>query len=207
MDNMKAVIAKNITELRKNKGYTQMELAEQLNYSDKAVSKWERGESLPDISVLVEIADLFDVTLDYLVKEEHPKEAVPGEQVSGVRKEFVTGISVLLAWLVAMLVFVSITLASPEASYQWLAFVYAVPVSMIIWLVFNSVWFSPRRNYFIVSLLMWSALFSIWATALPFGQNVSLIFLLGIPGQLIIVSWALIKKNPKTPEIKESYQE
>ena len=67
MSDIKAIIAKNITALRQNHKMTQIELAEKLNYSDKAVSKWERGESVPDISVLKQIADLFGVTVDYLL--------------------------------------------------------------------------------------------------------------------------------------------
>ena len=71
MSDIKSVVAKNIAELRQANGMTQLELAEKLNYSDKAVSKWERGDSMPDISVLVEIADLFHVSLDYLIHEDH----------------------------------------------------------------------------------------------------------------------------------------
>ena len=65
MDNVKNTIAKNITNLRLANNMTQVELGERLNYSDKAVSKWERAESIPDVTVLVEIAKLFGVTLDY----------------------------------------------------------------------------------------------------------------------------------------------
>ena len=59
MKDLKLVIAKNIAKLRVDSNMTQNELAQKLNYSDKAVSKWERGESLPDISVLVQIAEIF----------------------------------------------------------------------------------------------------------------------------------------------------
>lgn len=68
MEDLKAVIAKNITELRKENKLTQLELAEKLNYSDKSVSKWERGESIPDVIVLKELADLFGVSVDYMLK-------------------------------------------------------------------------------------------------------------------------------------------
>ena len=74
MQDLKPVIAKNIADLRVAHGFTQLELAEKLNYSDKAVSKWERGESLPDVTVLKQISDLFGVTLDYLVNKEHAPE-------------------------------------------------------------------------------------------------------------------------------------
>lgn len=67
MEDLKKVIADNIIFYRKEKGYTQLELAEKLNYSDKAVSKWERAESLPDVITLNEIASMLDVTLNDLV--------------------------------------------------------------------------------------------------------------------------------------------
>ena len=71
MERIKQSVAKNITDLRRSMGMTQLELAEKLNYSDKAVSKWERGDSIPDVAVLKQISDLFGVTLDYLVSEDH----------------------------------------------------------------------------------------------------------------------------------------
>ena len=52
MEDLKQIFAENLSALRKKKGWTQMELAERLHYSDKAVSKWERGESLPDVVIL-----------------------------------------------------------------------------------------------------------------------------------------------------------
>ena len=61
MEDLREIIAKNIADLRREQNLTQAELAARLNYSDKAVSKWERGESMPDITVLKEIADLFSV--------------------------------------------------------------------------------------------------------------------------------------------------
>ena len=81
--------------------------------------------------------------------------------------------------------------------FQWLAFVYAVPISMIVWLVCNSVWFNQRRNYLIISLLMWSALATVYLTFLPFGYNLWLIFSLGVPGQVAIVFWSRLKYRAK----------
>ena len=73
VEDIKSNIAKNISELRQTKSMTQLELAEQLNNSDKAGAKCERGDSVPDVTVLKRIADLFGVTLDYLVTAEHEK--------------------------------------------------------------------------------------------------------------------------------------
>ncbi|MBQ8186318.1 MAG: helix-turn-helix transcriptional regulator, partial [Clostridia bacterium] len=65
------IIARNITTLRKNAGMTQAGLAEKIGYSDKSISKWERAEGIPDVICLKAIADLFGVSVDYMLTEEH----------------------------------------------------------------------------------------------------------------------------------------
>lgn len=199
MDNLKRVIAKNISELRVSAKMTQLELAENLNYSDKAISKWERGESIPDISVLKEIADLFEVTLDYLVEEIHETK-VPSSFKKKTKKYnhgFITGISILLVWLCATLAFV-VTDILIDTNKHWLAFIYAIPVSMIVWLVMNSLWFNKRRNFFIISLLVWSVLIAFFLTFLTFGISVWQVLILGIPGQIIILLWSRIRRTGKS---------
>ena len=83
MQDWKFIIAKNITALRQNRKMTQAELAEKLNYSDKAVSKWERGESVPDVLVLKSIADMFGVSLDYLLEADHEEKPKPSQESPG----------------------------------------------------------------------------------------------------------------------------
>ena len=194
MEDLKRIIAKNIADLRVAKGMTQLELAEKLNYSDKAVSKWERGESIPDITVLKQITDLYDVTLDYLVQEEYDAKKIKQLKKKGkVRNHgLITGISILLVWLIATIVFVIIDSVA-NTSAHWLSFLYAVPVSMIVWLVLNSVWFNKKRNFLIISLLLWSTLASIYLTILICGKNLWVIFILGVPSQIIIIFWSKIK--------------
>lgn len=197
MENLNLIIAKNISELRKKQGLTQLELAEKLNYSDKAVSKWERGESIPDVAVLKELADLFGVTLDYLVEKEH--RVIPELKATIKTKMhnrgFITGISILLVWLVATIAFVVADITIGKVSLQWLAFVCAVPLSLVVWLIFNTIWFNKRRNFLIISLLMWSVLGTLFIIMLPFGFNLWKIFLLGIPGQIIIYMWSNIRSK------------
>lgn len=199
MSEIKRTIAKNIVQLRRAKGMTQLELAEQLNYSDKAVSKWERGESLPDIIVLKEIADLFQVKVDDLLTVGEEDELLPREpeERSFRNKGFVTGMSILLVWLIATLIYVLIEMIRPDFHNHWLAFIYAVPVSLIVWLVLNSIWFNRRINFLIISLLMWSVLATAFITPLPYGFNAWLIFVVGIPGQAIILLWSRIQRKKK----------
>ena len=103
--------------------------------------------------------------------------------------------SIILVWLVATLAFVLANIFIRNTFFHWLAFVYAIPVSAIVWLVFNSLWFNKRRNYFIISLLMWSSLLSIVISLLPLGKRMLLILILGIPGQIIIYMWSGLKKK------------
>lgn len=193
-EELKMIIAGNISELRKQHGLTQIELAEKLNYSDKAVSKWERGESVPDISGLKIIADHFGVTVDYLITADHTSEREAELKISKRRKRnrgLITGISVMLVWLLTVLVYMNMDLA--RVPFGWLTFILAVPVSCVVWLVFNSLWFNKKVNFLIISLLMWSAVASVYVSLLVFGINVWLIFCLCVPGQAIILMWSGIK--------------
>lgn len=221
MEDIKRIVAANIAELRLMNDMTQLELAEKLNYSDKTVSKWERAESSPDITVLIEIAELFGVTLDYLVRAEHPEEALAADdadmpdrvheapaaasgagekELEGIKynRRAIAYISESGAWLVAILAFIITTLISSKLTFQFLYFVYTLPIVLIIRLVFNSVWFNPRRNYLIVSLLMWSVFAAIHITFLYFGINVALIYLLAVAGEAVIVLWSFIAKPRKS---------
>mgnify|MGYP003304499378 CR=1 FL=1 len=197
MEDIKNNVAKKITELRTLNNMTQLELAEKLNYSDKTISKWERAESSPDIAVLVEMADLFGVTLDYLVRSENVEEAVSEYKKKEVtfNRRAVSYIAEGGGWIVALFAFIITTLITNHMTFQWLYFVYALPVVLIIKLVFNSIWFNSRHNYLIISALLWAILATIHITFLYFKINVSLIYLLGVAGQFVIVLASRIKKQ------------
>ena len=187
---LKHIVAKNIARLRRENSMTQLALAEKLNYSDKAVSKWESGASLPDIVVLKEIADLFGVTVDSLLSEDGKveKKPAPRKRIHTV----VTLLSVVLVWLIGTFVFVTFTIAG-LGWHNWLAFIWPVPISFIVLLVFNSIWGNRRLNYLIISFLMWTLLAAIYLSALPY--NPWLVFVMGVPGQTIIFLWSGMKKR------------
>lgn len=198
MNDVKLTVAKNIAALRQAARMTQLELAEKLNYSDKAVSKWERGEALPDIATLAEIAQIFGVTLDDLVQSERAEpKPCPKEQETKYNRPIILGLALLLVWFVALLAFLAATWLTDNEPRRYLAFVYAVPVSAIVWLTLNSVWFNRRVNYLIISLLMWSVLAAIHLSFLSAGVQLGLIYLLGIPGQLMIFLWMFMKKQSR----------
>ena len=195
MEATKNTVAKNIVRLRQASGMTQADLAAKLNYSDKAVSKWERGESLPDVAVLAKIADLFQVSLDWLVRGEVMSAEPAVKEKSHLNRVMVTIMSMLLVWLVAGLVFMVIHLITGGNVTNILVFVYAVPACLIVWLVFNSIWFNKRRNYLIISLLMWTGLATIFLTVILGGYPMWKLFLLGIPGQIAILVWSRFQRK------------
>lgn len=195
MEDIRRIVAANIAALRKNAGYTQLALAQKLQYSDKAVSKWESGASMPDAGVLLAIASLFGVTVDYLLQENHGKEQLPASPGADRRRRhlIIALLSVALVWLLATAVFVFMTF-SPIEGPMWLSFIWAVPASLIVALVFNSIWGVRRQNYLYISLLMWTLLGAVYLTCLP--RNLWLLFVIGVPGQVIILLWAGMQKKP-----------
>ncbi len=207
MNDLKPIIAKNITDLRVAAGMTQIDLAESLNYSDKAISKWERGESVPDVSVLLRVAELFGVTLDYLVHEHKSANfATELKKEKFTNRALITGISITLVLLIATAFYVSTEMAAVLPTYRWLVFIWAAPVASVVWLIFNSMWFNKKINYIIISLLVWSCLAAVFLTLYISSfspSNIWLLFILGIPAQIIILLWSGIKIRKKKKEIQD----
>ena len=190
MKDLRDVISKNICELRSEMNMTQLQLAELLNYSDKAVSKWERGEALPDVTVLKRTADYFGVTVDYLLESDHAGDSHPTKALVKQRKRnraVITLMSVACVWLVATIAFAVIV--SLEGSFApWLVFIYSIPVSMIVSVVFNSIWGYRRLNFLIVSAMIWGLIVSVYLTVrLVALTNLWVLFIVGIPLQFITI--------------------
>ena len=194
MEQLKMIIAGNIGTLRRNAGLTQLDLAEKLNYSDKAVSKWERGESVPDIVTLKAIADLFHVSVDYLLRADHPVDKEIKREYTKQQKRnhaLITVMSCVLVWLVAAFVHTGVDVALPHEGRLWLVYMYAVPTTLVVLLILNSIWGIARRNFIIISVLIWTFLLCVYVTTLIFlGKGMWLVFLIGIPAQIIVGLWS-----------------
>ena len=207
-EKLKKQIGSNIAAHRKYMRLTQAGLAEKLNYSDKAVSKWERGDSAPDVLTLLQLAQLFGVTVNDLVADPNALPENPGkvERVmsSAVEKtlkrkadkRIILGLTSILVWFVALLIFV--LLSSFDVPYTWLAFLYAIPANAIVLLSLCSAWREFRWNQLLICVIMWGSLLSLYMTLLILADiNMWKLFLLGIPGQLAIFLWfRLYRKVP-----------
>lgn len=200
LEKLKYQIGANIAVQRKKAGLTQVGLAEKLNYSDKAVSKWERGESMPDVLTLTQLAEVFEITVNDLLSDPNELPGNPTKleqamsQVSEkalkrkANKNVILALSSTLVWFVALFIFVIIS--SFDLPNSWIAFFYAIPVNAIVLLSLRSAWHDFRWNRVLISLIIWGFLVSIYASLMIFLRfDMWRMFLLGIPGEIATTLW------------------
>ena len=207
-EQLKKQLGANIVAYRKRSGLTLAKLAVQLNYSDIAISKWERGESMPDVPTLVQLAELFETSVDALLADPNalPENVGVIEQVMDkavqktlkrkANKRVILGLCSLLVWFVSTLTFV--VLFSLQIPNAWMAFFYAIPVDAIVQLSLRSAWKDFRRNQMLVSIIMWGFVLSLYMSLLVFAQlNIWTLFLLGVPSQAAIFLWFRMYRKPR----------
>ena len=189
MEDLKFITAANIISLRTKAGMTQAQLAELLNYSDNSVSKWERAEAVPDAYVLKHMSEIFGVSVDYLLSSHNDWEPISQKQKRRYRSEIIVLISMAGICTLAFFIFI---IGWILGHMLWLVFIYAVPISLITLLVFNSVWENGKRNYYIVSTLVASIFVMVYLTLLRW--NPWQLLLLIIPAELIVFLAFRVKK-------------
>ena len=191
-DLLRARFAKNLTHYRKALGLTQGELAEKLNYSDKSISKWERGDGLPDLMVTAQIAEIFGLTVNDLIAEK------PRRRLMTTRnKIIITLLSMGVAWLLATILFFLFEIIMSDA-YNWLLlYIYAIPISAIVGIVFSCIWWKKIHLFASISTLIWSVATGIMLTvsAVVNQPKIHLIFIVAAVLQVLTVLWFLIKKQ------------
>lgn len=200
MKDIKEVFAVNLNRYRKQAGLTQAELAEKLNYSDKTISKWERAESIPDVTVLTAVAAEFGISLDDLLKdgESAKPEKFVADSTDKKRKILgrnITEITITGIWLVALIFFMVIKFTL--GSNWWIIFAWSVPISLLVAIIFNSVWGTDRlkKNFILVSCFVCSIIIGLFFTFLSIGHNLWLIILTCIPAEMIICFAFRMYKN------------
>lgn len=189
MEDLKFITAANIISLRTKAGMTQAQLAELLNYSDKSVSKWERAEAVPDAYVLKHLSEIFGVSVDYLLSSHNDWEPISQKQKRRYRSEIIVLISMVGIWTLAFFIFI---IGWILGHLFWMVFIYAIPISLITLLVFNSVWEDGKRNYYIISTLVASIFVMFYLALLRW--NPWQILLLIVPAELIVFLAFRVKK-------------
>jgi transcriptional regulator with XRE-family HTH domain len=206
-------IGRNIAAYRKQAALTQAGLAERLNYSDKAISKWERGESVPDVITLVQLAEQFGITVNELLAD---PDALP-EETGAVQqameqvvektlkrkadKGIILKLSSVLVWFVALVAYVLLSSFEVTDPWSWIFFVYAIPANAIVLLSLRSAWRDFRWNQALISVIVWGSILSLYVSLLVFVKwNIWKLFLLGIPGQIAVLLWFRLFRKPKQEE-------
>lgn len=185
----KKTVAKNIVKHRKRLGLTQFELAEKLNYTDKSVSKWERGETLPDAFVLKQLADLFGITVDDFTIESDGIFKKLNIKSLIKNRIAVSVLSVLFNFFIATVIFFCLSFFEAPVPNKWMVFIYAIVSASIIMIVFSSLWWKRLVNAICISALNWSLALSLFLSTLRFNDKAGLFFLIAGIFEVIIITW------------------
>lgn len=199
MKNTKEIIQQNLIALRKQNGLTQLELATKINYSDKAISRWEKGEVMPSVDILESLANVYGVQIAYFF-EEHQDEV--SKEINLKTKNIYVAITlsmVLVVWTIAVILF--FMLKEYQDKYYFMIFVWSVPATVyaIRFNIFR--WFQDKYYILINTMCLWSTFVAIYFQWI--NLNIWQIFLMGIPMQLLIILNFYVKKIKKSnPNIK-----
>jgi transcriptional regulator with XRE-family HTH domain len=189
---LKNTIAQRIVYYRKLNNMTQAELAEKLNYSDKSVSKWERGEGLPDVVVLAMMAELFGVTVNDLISgDTAPKK--PTGRLPVKDRILIPMMAVGLVLVAASIVYLVLRLVFPDMQRLWLIYIYAVPACCVVALVLLKLWWTLPARFVCVSLLLWSSAAAVYVTLSL--RHIQEIFIPAAAIQAVVILWYLFKGN------------
>lgn len=189
MSNIKEIVAKNIINLRKKSGFTQIELAQQINYSNKAISRWENGEVLPDIETLQNLSEVFNVPLTYLLEEHNNEEEIKKRKPTK-NEILIHFASICSIWLFVVILFVYLQIFYNYTFWQ--IFVWGVPATLLFTLIINKKWGNSVLETVLQSVFVWSFIAGFYLQFLS--QNLWLIFIIGIPIQASIILRLFTKK-------------
>lgn len=192
----KKIVAENLVRERRESGLTQLDIAKKLNYSDKAVSKWERGEAVPDAYVLKQLATIYNVSVDELITKKEDKKKIPFSLKRAFKNKhfLINCLADGLAWLVACIVFVILSFTSIKNS-AYLAFIYAIPASAIANLVLTTIWSPKWVSGIFATIVLWSGFLAVYLTVKI--EKFWLIFIIAIPIQIMIICWYFLIKETK----------
>lgn len=193
MKNINEIIGNNIKELRKVNKMTQFDLAEKLNYSNKTISRWESGDIIPDVQTLNKLSELFEVPLSKMFEPDISIKYKLGRRYRmQIGNKLATSLLFVIGvWLLAIMVFIHYI--QNYDTVVWQIFVWAVPLSSIVGLIFNTLWGKKSYNYLLLTLLNWSLITSLYLSL--YNYTFWLLFLVGIPIQIGIILCYNIFKN------------
>lgn len=185
LSELKLISASNIIRLRTEAHMTQAELGAKLSYSDKTISKWERGEAIPDAYVLTQLASLFGVSVDYLLSSHDSWEAPVEEEEQMKKPRYSEWKIILLAvisvWTGFLTAFVALWIFD---IVWWEIFIVALPASFTVLTVLLAVFRRRRYMSWCIGALVFSLLLLVFVV-IPDMKWWQLL-ILTVPAELIV---------------------
>jgi len=198
MEDIKQIIAKNLIALRKKNNLTQNELAEKLNYSDNAVSRWEHAEVTPSLETLQQIANIYGVPMRTIIEDNALREAEFSDKRQLVNKLAIVLIISSLVWVVATIIFVCSQLIWDYAFWQ--IFIWAMPIIALVMLPFHRYWGRHIYKFIILTIFTWTLLGAIFLQFFHLTNWLWMIFIVGVPIEIAFAVWAFVKPKPAKPK-------
>ncbi len=193
MKTIKEILVENLINLRKSHKLTQLELSEKVGYSDKAISRWEHGEVLPDITTLERLAEIYGVSFTSLFEENLNIQKEKNRNSQSTNKILISLLSIFSVWVMIIICYIVFKLTIKESI--WELFVVGVPLSFLLATIFTSVWSKKRYAFLCGSFLLWTILATIFFTLLKY--NLWMVFILGAPIQVILILCMGFKSSNK----------
>ncbi len=203
---VKKNLAENLIKYRKAHRLTQAEFAQKINYSDKAVSKWERAESVPDLAVLKQIADLYGVSIDALIRKPAKGKIKPLFRYDKNVFYFLLRASFVMLLATLLYCFSSMILPS-VAGKTWISYVYALPFIFVVFIDFAKKRLNELAVFFCASGICWTVILSVYLSLTLFLKSVNdtvwLTFVIGVPIQIMLIFLFFYKKIENKKKEKE----
>ena len=194
---LRKTIGKNIALYRKSHRDTQAALGQKLNYTDKAVSKWERGESMPDIYVLSQIAEIYGITVGNLIGESKPE-----IQTSPYMRLFIFLFSAALTFVISTVLIVAFELFNVPFN-TWLFLLYAAAITALLAVIFSTIWWNLWIQLSAWSALIWLGGLSILLTAHGIVALKSLLICCAL--QIAVLFWILYRRSRIPPQERDAH--
>lgn len=200
MKDIKELVSQNLISLRKQNNLTQVELSEKINYSDKAISRWEKGEVLPSLEILQDLAYLYNVPISYFL-EEHPDNYTKNLKEKTINIYTAIMLMIILAiWTIAIFLF--FVLAQYKDVYYPMCFIWPIPMTAFTVQLVIQYFIKSKYSIIPASIGLWTLIASFYLQKISL--NLWPIFLLGIPIQIAIILTDLVKiiRSPKVKKNK-----
>ena len=196
---LRLTVASNIIKLRTDAGLTQAELGALLNYSDKTVSKWERGESLPDVTVLKRLADHFQVPVDYLLDSHSTWKSKAELRHQTLESDYSVNAIILMVFAsIVTMGFVVFVIVWILGYVQPLILVASLIPAFASALVLETIWNGGRKNMYLIGGLILALICTVYFSLFRF--NPWQLFLIAIPAELLVFIAFKIKRRRSTEE-------